>query len=220
SSGTISLNGGEPVPFTDSDTDLEVTDTQGRKVYLNTTSISPGFNGTETISAGGFISLDGGDSLITIDFSSSQVVTDPLTGGFVTINTRNINQAGQDYFEFPGSSDAFQVLYNVAEDLRNVRNLSAVDATKALNDRLGELESLRETFLSAIGEQSTSLKTLEGVALRKEQLALQYQNDASELQATDFTEATLQLSNSRSLLEYSFAVTAQISSLNILDFLR
>ena len=44
--GTISLNGGAPIAFDSSQTDLAVTGLNGELLHVNTTAITPGFSGT------------------------------------------------------------------------------------------------------------------------------------------------------------------------------
>lgn len=218
--GTISVNGGPAINFDSSQNALPVTTPAGQTIHFDMTAINPGYSGTFDVVASGFLSIDGGLSRTEIDFSSNQVVTDSASGQFVTIDSSSITRTGTDFLEFPGTSNAFQVVYNVINDLRNTRGLSSVAVAESLDQQLGELEDVRQRILFAIGQQSTSLRTLEGIELRKDQLSLQLQSDASEIQGTDFAQAALELTNAQALLEYSFAVTAQINAVSILDFLR
>ena len=218
--GTISVNGGAPIAYDNSQSNLPVTTPGGQTIFLDVTSVNPGYSGTFDVVASGFLSVDGGATQTAIDFSTNQVVTESATGKFVTIDSSSIVRTGTDYLDFPGTSNAFQVIHNVIENLRNTRDLATVEAADALDQNLSELEDVRQRILVAMGQQSTSLRTLEGIEVRKDQLSLQLQSDASEIQATDFSQAALELANAQALLEYSFAVTAQINSLNILDFLR
>ena len=220
SSGTISIDGGSEVVFSNSDTNLAVPDGTGNRVFVDTTAITPGYSGTITLNATGFLSVDDGATEIPIDFSSNQIITDSISGGFVTIDSSGITGTGEDFLDFPGTSNAFELLGNIVDTLRNTRNLSNTGVAEGLNQQLGELESVTDRVLNAIGSQSTSLRTLDVVGFRKERLSIELQTEASNIQATDFSEAALQLGNAQSLLEFTFAVTAQITSLSVLDFLR
>src|SRR5262249_39694406 len=53
SAGTISLNGGPPVSYDSSQTNLKVQGPNGEVVYLDTTAMTPGFNGTIDMTATG-----------------------------------------------------------------------------------------------------------------------------------------------------------------------
>ncbi len=220
SAGTLSLNGGPEVPFDNTQTNLQVEGPLGQTIFVDTTAIASGFNGTVSITSLGFLSVDDGATQIPIDFSSNQIVTDSITGGFVTIDSSGIDSTGVDLLEFPGTSNVFELISNIIDDLRGDRELSSSQFTRSLDSHLSELENVRGNVLAAIGSQSTSLQILEDTGFRKESLALQTQTDASDIQGTDFSEAALQLANANALLEYTFAVTAQITSINILDFLR
>ena len=218
-SGTISINGSDPITFDNTQTNLPVSTPDGQTIYLDTTAITPGYSGTFDIVANGFLSIDGGVTQTAIDFSNNQTVSD-AAGEFVTIDSSSITRTGTDYLEFPGTSDAFQVIQNAISDLRQSRNLSNTQLAESFDRILGELEDVRDRFLGAIGQQATSLRTLENVGLRKDQQSIELQIQASDIQGTDFSQAALELTNAQALLEYSFAVTAQINSVNILDFLR
>ena len=161
SAGTISLNGGPAVAFTNADTDLRVEGSLGQAVHVDTTAITAGFNGTIDIESTGQLSVDGGDSLTAIDFSDNQVVTDSETGKFVTIDSRNIGSTGTEELEFLGTTNAVELLAEIAADLRNTRGLTSHQQSESLDRRLGELSSIAEKSLAVIGEQATSLRTMD-----------------------------------------------------------
>ncbi|QDV81546.1 hypothetical protein [Planctomycetes bacterium TBK1r] len=220
SAGTISLNGAEPVPFSNTETNLRVPGFYGQEVYLDTTSIAAGFNGTVDITSTGTLSVDDGASTIPIDFSSSQLVSDVDSGRFVTIDSSNIRSTGDDSLEFPGTSNLFQILHATAADLRNSRELSSAEYGKALNRRLTELDQAASKVFSVMGEQSTSLQTMQTMEFRVDDLMLSVESNIGEIQATDFPDAVLRLENSQTLLQYTYAVTANLNSLGLLEFLR
>lgn len=220
SSGTISLNGGEPQNFTNSDTNLKVIGSTGEVIYVDTSAINAGFNGTVDIEATGSLSVDGGKSTTPIDFSENQIVADSTSGRFVTLDTRDIEKAESNSLEFPGTANVFQVLHGLAEDLRNKRGLNAADTSAAIGRRLGELEQISDRAFEFLGEQSTSLQTLESLQFRIEDLELSVETQLSDIQSTDIPEAVVRLENSQALLQYTYAVTAQISNLGLLEFLR
>ncbi|MCA9138781.1 MAG: flagellar hook-associated protein FlgL [Planctomycetales bacterium] len=218
--GTVSLNGGDPVPYSNTDTNLRVDGLFGQTIYLDTTSISAGFNGTVDIDSSGTLSVDDGASTIPIDFSSSQLVSDADSGRFVRIDSSNIDSVGDDFLEFPGTSDLFQILHATAADLRNNRQLNGAQYAESLNRRMDELDKASAKIFSVMGEQSTSLKTMETMEYRVDDLMLSVESSIGELQATDFPDAVLRLENSQTLLQYTYAVTANINSLGLLEFLR
>ena len=219
-SGTISLNGGEEVAFSAGDTDLLIPGPKGEQVFVNASAIAAGFVGSVTIQSSGFLSVDGGLTTTPIDFSSNQIVPDSLTQGFTTVNSESIHQTGSELLEFQGTSDPFQVLYNIASDFRNENSRPESEVRESLDRHFVDLENARDKILEFIGEQSASLRTLENIGFQNESLQLQVQTQSSSLQATDISEAALRFSNAEALLQYTYSVTAQITSTGILDFLR
>ena len=115
--GTISLNNGPPVAFTNASTNLKLTGPQGEVAYVNTSGITPGFNGNVDITADGTLSVDGGATQTAITFNANQVVSNGTTGAVTNINSTNIRSTGTDQVQDPGTADAFQALINLRNDL-------------------------------------------------------------------------------------------------------
>jgi len=220
SAGTISLNGGEEIPYTNADTDLKVVDPNGQVIYVDLSSIAAGFNGTVDVIGDGTLSVDGGATTVPIDFSASQTITDSTTGRFVHIDSQDIVQTGEDYLEFPGTSDAFQILYELSQDLRNVRHLDDSQVAESLDRRLGELSKMSNHILDMVGLQSASLQSLSQLDFRIQDLQLETETRLSNLSSTDIGEAVLRLKNEQQLLEYTYRITADIASTSLIDFLR
>ncbi len=219
-SGTITLNGGEPIPWTNADTDLKVLDNDGRVIHVDMSAIAPGFDGAVDFESSGTLSVDGGLTQTAIDFSDSQTIVDSTSGKQVHIDTQDVQRTGDDYLEFPGTSNAFQILYELKEDLRNTRGLDTQQLSESMDRRIGELERMSEHVLEVVGQQSASLQVLDDLEFRVQDLQLEFESQLSDLQSTDIPEAVLRMQNDQSLLEFTYAVTAQISSVSLIDFLR
>ncbi len=220
SAGTISLNGGTPIAFSNSDTNLEIRGPDGNKIFVDATAITAGFNGTIDLRADGTLSVDGGLSTQPISLSADQTIVDSTSGRFVHIDSQEISQVGNDSLEFPGTSDAFQVIYELIADLRNTRGLSDNQLAGALDRRIGELDLASNRVLDVLGYQAASLQALDQLDLRVQNLRLETETHASELQSTDVAETVLRMQNDQALLEYTYAITAQIKSTSLINFLR
>ena len=218
--GTITLNGGAPVEWTSSDAELQLTGKNGQAIFVDTTSIASGFNGIVDFESSGSVSVDGGATEIPIDFSDSQTVVDSVSGKQTHLDTSNINSVGDEYLEFPGTSNVFQVLYELSQDLRGSRGLGSQEHAAALDRRLGELGFLSDNVLETIGQQSATLQTLNELEIRVQDLQLEVETNVNELQATDIPDAVLRLQNDQALLEFTYSITAQIASTSLIDFLR
>lgn len=218
--GTVVLNNGAEVNWTNSDTDLQVIADDGREVHLDMSSISAGFSGTVSITSEGTLSVDGGLTQTAIDFSASQTLVDSSTGRQTHIDSSGITRSGTDYLEFPGTANVFQSLHELASDLRNTRGLDSQAYSAALDRRLGELDGLADHMLVTVGQQSASLQALDELEIRVQNLQLEVETQVNNFQATDIPETVLRLQNEQSLLEFTYSVTAQIASTSLLDFLR
>ncbi|HMO13171.1 MAG TPA: hypothetical protein PKD64_01855 [Pirellulaceae bacterium] len=220
SAGTISLNGGPEFAFSNADTNLEIRDRSGNRIFVNTTNITAGFFGTVNIQANGTLSVDNGLSSLAIDFSSSQTVVDSTTNRFVHIDSTSIKAVGDDYLEFPGTSNAFQILDEIVQDLRGARNLSNADFAHSLDRRLSELDIVANNILDTVGRQSATLYSLRQLDSRVADFRTDAEERLSIIQSTNIADAIMRLTNDQNLLQYTYAITAQIASVQLLNFLR
>lgn len=218
--GTISLNDGPAIPFDNSQTDLEVTGKNGEIIYVNTTAITAGFNGTIDITADGTMSVDGGATTTAIDFSANQIVREASTGRMVTINSTSLSFTGDDYLEFPGTSNVFQTIYELVQDLRGGRDLDSSDLAKTLGRKLTEIDRLSDKVLLNVGIQSTTLQGLEQLKFRNEDLNVEAETLQSTLQSTNLSEAIMRMQNEMTLQQYTYTVASRLLSQRLLDFLQ
>jgi flagellar hook-associated protein 3 len=218
-SGTISLNGGPAFNFTNSDTNLRVSGPNGEVAFVDTTAITAGFNGDVDITADGTLSVDNGLSELPIDFSTNQVVTHSQTGAVTNVNTSNTRSTGTEQLDYSGSYDAFQILIALRDDLRNTAGLSPHDQAELLSRRIGELDRIRDGVLNVIGEQSASLEHLSSLEMRLQDRQLESQKQAGEIESADVSEIVLRLQEQQNLLQLTFASSAQVLDLTLLDFL-
>jgi len=218
-SGTVSLNGGTQVAFTDADTDLELVGPSGEKVYVDTTSITAGFTGDVAITADGALSIDGGATTTPIDFSSNQLVHDSLTGEVTNVDSSAIRQVGAEHVEYTGTADAFMVLFQLRDDLRNTRDLSSSALSTAINSRIADLHRARENVMLVVGEQSVALGHLDALEQKVQDIQLETRRIISENESADIAEVAIKLQNEQALLQFTLASTAIVLDQSLLDYL-
>jgi len=217
--GTISLNGGPSVDYTNTDTNLQIQDPFGRVVFVDTTSITSGFSGNVTITADGALSVDGGVTETAIDFSAGQILTDLESGRVTGIDSRNITAAGHDEIEYPGTLNVFNAIISLRDDLRSADNLTQRDINEIASSRAKELQRHSDRILQIVGEQSASLETLESLRERTEDLQLQTRAALGQLEGADLAEAAIGLQNEQQLLEMTYASLARVMDTSLFDFL-
>lgn len=218
--GTFSLNGGPAVTFTNADTNLLVTGPNGEQIYLDASAIFPGFNGTVDITSTGTISIDGGATVAPISFTANEVVTDSRNGTIVNLDTSSINRTGTDQLEFPGTTDVFNTIRSLRDDLLNTRNLSPSDRAIALNNRLGDLERVHDHILDIIGVQSVSLEQIDRLQSRTEDLKLSGESEYSNTVSADIAESVTRLQELTNLQQFTMAAVGQLLTPNLLNYIN
>ena len=218
SAGTVSLNGGPPVNFLSSDTNLEVTGRNGEVIYLNTTAITPGFNGDVGVNANGTLSVDGGLSTIAVDFSANQTVVHSETGLVTYVDTQNILRAGEETLVYRGTADVFQTLQFLSSDLRNVERSDAEWQT-LISQAIGDLDRHIDQILSVVGEQSTVLQGLDGIEARYDLVQLETEGIIGALESADLAANVVEIQSQQELLQLTYATTSTLFDLNILNFI-
>ncbi|HVJ87956.1 MAG TPA: hypothetical protein VM452_19995 [Caulifigura sp.] len=217
-SGTISLNGGSPVAFDSSMTNLEVPGPNGEVVYLNSTAITAGFNGTVDLAGAGTLSADGGATTVPIDFSTAQAVT-TADGKTTFIDSTDIRQSGTDEVEYIGVTNVFQALADLRDDILNKRNLSPSEWQDAITRRVDEVTRHQSHVLEVVGSQAQTLKTINDIKDRVGELTLDAKQRLADVAATDVPAAAIALQEAQNLLQYSYAVTAQVFNTSLLDYM-
>ena len=219
-SGTVSLDGGAPVAFTSADTDLKVTNSQGDTVYLDTSAITPGFNGTVGITGNGTLSVDGGASSVPISFTSNQVVTNSKDGTVTNVASSKISRTGTASLDYQGTEDAFQVLMGLRDTLRNTNGLPAAAQMQAISQSMTELDRVSGSVLQVVGQQSASLQNLTSLQQSTQQAQLSTQEMISNLKGADMAQVVVGLQSQTNLLQLTLASTAQLFNVSLLNFLH
>ncbi len=219
-SGTVSLNGGPAVAFTSTGTDFKVTGPKGEAVYLDTTAIAAGFNGTVSLAATGTLSVDGGATSQPIDFSANQIVTDGTTGEMTNVDSTQIRQASTDRLDYQGATDVFQVLIALRDDIRNTHGLSAIDRSHAIGRHIAALDRINYDVIDALGAQSVQAEYLSKLESRTADVQLNIQEATDNIEAVDVAGTIAAIQKQQTLYQMSLQLTARANSLSLADFLN
>lgn len=220
SAGTVALNGGDPIAFSNSDTNLRVDGSSGQVVFIDTTAIAAGFSGTVDITSNGTLSTDGGQSTIPIDFSSNQSVTNSDSGLITNVDSTGILSVGDEQLDYAGSSGLFESLIQLRDELRNERGLTEGDLQETFSRRLGDIDRVRNDVLSGVGRQSVQLENLEAIGAHTQELQLQAQERISDLESADITEVILNLQAQQNLLQFTYSAVLRVLDQSLIDFIR
>jgi len=218
-SGTISLNGGQPVEFTSTDGDLMVIGPTGEKVFINTQNITHGFNGTVQITATGTLSIDGGATSIPIDFSTNQTLSLDSPAVVRHFDTSNLKFTGTVQVFPESTSDVFQVIRQLRDAIENPLQLSAAEVDAAIERSLGDLDAAGNQLLKVVGAQSVDLQFLESLDETFQQLSLNANTLLGETKSTDYASAILQLQEQQNLLQFTLHSISTMNQISLIDFL-
>ena len=192
----------------------------GEVVYLNTTAITAGFNGSVALTGDGTLSTDGGTTTVPIDFSGNQVVTNGATGAATNVDSTNVRRAGTDSVDYQGTYDVFQALIALRDDLRNTRGLPEGEQINSIAGRLKELERVHNNVLQGVGQTAASLQNLEGLENHVSEVQLESRKLTADLEGVDLSEVVIRLQSQQNLLQLTMAATARLFDQSLLDFIR
>lgn len=185
----------------------------GQSLFAGTANLTTPFVVTATDSAG---------RTTQITYHGTDDHSQVLVGPGETIDTLI---SGNVFRLPPGSgpsdaADAFQVLMNLRDDIRNTRGLSTADRNAALTQHLDELDRAATGVLDALGTQGVQAELLTQWSDRVSDLQLSLQKQTDELESTDVAAAITKLTQLQNLYEVSLTLIQQINSLSLSEFLR
>jgi flagellin-like hook-associated protein FlgL len=218
--GTVSLDNGPPVAFSASDTNLKVAGPGNSVVFLNTTAITPGFNGTVAITPNGTLSVDNGATTTPINFSGNQVVTNGTTGAVTNVNSTNIRNTGTGWLNYTGTDDAFQALQALRDALRNTQGLPSAQQLQTVSQSLTDLKRVQNNVLQVAGAQSADLQNLQALEVQVQNVQLQTRQVISNVGDADYSQVLVSLQAQQNLLQVALATTAKLFDQNLLSYLR
>lgn len=219
-SGTVSLNGGPEISWTNTDTDLRVEGPNGEVVYVDMSAITPGFSGDVDITADGALTIDGGTTTVPITFSANQTVTDGNTGEVIFVDTTQVRRTGTELIDHQGRYDVFQLLSTLAQDLRAAADRTPGDNGVLFARHLEELDRLYNRVLEVVGEQSSLLELLDGARNRAEATKIELERLRQEAVAADISEVVLNLKAEEASLQLTLGATARLLNISLLNFLQ
>jgi len=220
SSGTVALNGGDPVAFSSLDGDLQVIGPDGSVVHVDTSTIAAGFSGTVDITATGTLSVDGGVSTLAIDFSANQQVTDAQTGRVTNVDTSAVSRVGDEQLEYDGTAGLFDSLIQLRDSLINENEFSEIELGETFSRRLGDIDRVRNDVLAGVSRQSIQLENLQAIEVHIEEQLLQVKQQIAEIETADIAEVVLGMQSEQNLLQLTYASAIRVIDQSILDFLR
>jgi flagellar hook-associated protein 3 len=217
---TISLNGGAAVAYTGSETDLAVDDGTGALVHVDVSALTSGFVGDVSVAATGFLSTDGGATQAAITFSGNQVLVDSADGNTTNVNSQGIRKAGSETIDYAGTSDLFQAIVGLRDDLRNYDKLPASVRDASIQARAREAGRNLEVVLGSVSVLGSRAKSAGDAVARTQQMRDDADGKISTLEDTDFAEAVVSYNKSQIALQLAQEAGSRLLNTNYLAFLQ
>lgn len=216
---TISLNGGPAITYTGSETDLKITGPGGEVVYVDVTGVTAGFVGNVSIAADGALSTDGGATQQAINFSGNQQVQNSVTGDVTNIDSSAVRRAGTESIDYSGTADIFQVISQLESDLKDEPSVGTADWQDAMSNHMTDIERMQDNVLNVVGEQAVSLESLDGLESRINNMQVDQQKMASDIEGADMADAVLHMQQEQTMLQYTLAATARMFDFSLVNYL-
>lgn len=218
--GVISINGGPEVPFTNGDTNLKLQGAQGEVVYVNTTAITAGFNGTVGVGGDGTISLDGGVTEVPLTYATNVQLQDPATGQMTNLDTSAVRVAGTAQAEYTGTSDVFSTLSELRDTLLNASNLPSGELQQAFTRRIGDIDRLADHMYDVRGELGVVQLQLDKLQTRTEDLRLATKQSLSDVEQVDVTDVVVKLQEAQNQMQFALAAVARLNDVSLLNYMQ
>jgi len=218
---TLRLDDGPPVTFTPGATDVCVTNAAGDRVYVDTSGLVAGFQGTVGIQAAGTLSIDDGLSSTAIDFAeASLAVAHAETGRVLYVDCTGIARTGVELVRLPGTVDVFSALIAVRDLMANTRNLPEPKQVEWLTQMNAVLSEAADRLTMSETALGSTLGTLEDLDASLESRQARAQDEAAAIENADLAQVAADLARRQTLYEATIASAATLLRLSLFDYLN
>jgi len=214
---TAQLDDGEEVTFVGTETNLELTNSDGDVVYVDITGAN---NGAWTVTGEGTLSIDDGASTVALDFAeANQVVTHSSTGKVLFVDSTGITREGVEPVRIPGTYNLFETLINARDLMLDTRGLGNEMQGDLLREAATSLREVNKSLTSGIakaGARCEGMTTLEtSLGTLKDSL----DDQAETLSAADIAQVVIELTRAQTFYQMALATGGRLISLSLLDFI-
>lgn len=215
--GTVSLNGGAPVPFTSASTNLQVNAANGDFVFLDMSAITPGFSGDVDLQGSGEMTIDGGLTFSPVTFTNNQVMLNSVDNSVTFVDTTQVRRPGVDQLTYPGTFNLFEIMIEVRNELAKP---ASTEQSLRLSSLVSEIDTVQSRIAQAIGTQSSQAQSLQQVNTRNEDQMLYFSEAIGNLENADLSEVVIKLQEQETMIQLTMGSFARIFQTSLLDFLR
>jgi flagellar hook-associated protein 3 FlgL len=220
--GTIQLGNGPvtnlPSPTAPISSDFIVTNEDGGELHLDLTGYT-GAAYTDTVTGNGSVSLDG-TNFTALSFTETDLeLRDDEAGIVLHVDATSVRRAGSELVTFGGTTNVFDLMQGISDDLRNGNDLTSSEIVERLGQRLGDIDRNHQnvlTGLGVLGSRSARLQSSDGRALDVEVLL---ESQLSDVADADLAKVAIDLTRSDMILQLAQASGARLIQTTLLNFL-
>ncbi len=221
--GTVRLGNGPavsiPDPTSPAAADVVVANEKGGLLHLDLTGWT-GVDHADTITGQGSISIDGA-TFTPLSFTETDLeLQNPDTGSVVHVDTTGVLRAGVELVSFGGTTNVFDTLQGIADDLRNGDGLQQSEMLDRLNLHLGELDRNAENLVVGLSVLGSRSARVQAVQQRLSGVDLQLEGLLSETRDADLAEAVTTMVRAEQTLQIAQATGVRLIQTSLLNFLR
>jgi len=217
--GTVRLGTGPVVEIpAPPPTDLVVENELGGKLHLDLSGYA-GADYAGVVTGNGSVSLDG-TTYAALTFAETDLeVSDEESGRVIHLDTTGVRRAGDELVEFAGTTNAFDLMQQIATDLRNGDGLSSDKVQSRLNSRLEDLDRHHKNILVGAGTLGARSQRLSISDSRAADVEVGLQGLLSNIADADLAEVAFDLARSDYLLQLAQASGARLLQTSLLNYL-
>jgi len=215
--GTISLDGGEPVAYTVSETDLAMTAPDGATIHLNVSGLTPGFSGTVQVE--GLASISINDQPAQTMAVTADLALQDGKGRVVHLDTTGVRKSGESMASFPGTESLFDVMIGLRDDIRGGAGFSGDHLTNRIQARLASLDTMHDDILNSLAKLGARAASFDRIESSLSLFELTVREKQGNLEDTDLLTASVELAEAESAYQSALAAAARLSRPTLLNFL-
>jgi flagellar hook-associated protein 3 FlgL len=208
---------GETFTVTGGDQTLEFAD--GRTLALNLTlPIAPA---TGTITAQANLSIDGGQNVVTTDFTSSTVqLVDAEDGTKLNLDLSNLRRTGEDRVLYEGTFDVFQTLIELRDLMTSPPDgLAQSEIGERLSSYLSRIDNAHDDLLDSLRSLGFRSANMQLLGNRVESLKATSEESLSLARDTELTSALVDFQRQELNYQAAIQVGARVVQVSLLNFL-
>ena len=215
---TVSLDGGGPVSFQLTDTNLEVANGAGDLMYVDMTAWD-GLDASITVVGEARLYIDDPAVATTVaDFSVDATVLDS-DGRVLRVNPSGIVRPGLETIRMRGTYDVFGTLINIRDVMRNTHNLSEEKQLMLLIAADGSLKEVSAGVRQSLTASGARLQAMDSLQLSLDDIKFATDSNANALQDADIVQVAAELAQTQTLYQMTMQSAAKLLSMSLLDYL-